>query len=151
MNWLGRLAELGLVLPPVATPAGAYLPAVRSGSLVFTSGQLPLVGGVLAATGKLGAEIDPERGRQLARACALNALAAVDDLVGLDAVLRVVKVVGFVASASGFTAQPTVLNGASELLHEVFGPAGTHARSAVGVAELPLGAPVEIELIVEVS
>lgn len=151
MNWLGRLAELGWVLPPVTTPAGAYLPAVRSGSLVFTSGQLPLVGGVLVATGKLGAEIDPERGQELARACALNALAAVNELVGLDAVVQVVKVVGFVASAPGFTAQPTVLNGASELLSEVFSAAGAHARSAVGVAELPLGAPVEIELIVEVS
>jgi enamine deaminase RidA (YjgF/YER057c/UK114 family) len=146
----GRLTELGLVLPPVATPAGAYLPAVRSGSLVFTAGQLPLVDGVLAATGKLGAEIDTERGQELARACVLNALAAVDDLVGLDAVVRVVKVVGFVASAPGFTAQPAVLNGASELLGEVFGEAGAHARSAVGVAELPLGTLVEVELIVEV-
>ncbi len=151
MSASSRLAELGLVLPPVATPAGAYLPAVRSGSLVFTSGQLPLVHGALAATGKLGAEIDTERGQELARICALNALAAVDGLVGLDAVVRVVKVVGFVASAPGFTAQPTVLNGASELLGEVFGAAGKHARSAVGVAELPLGAPVEIELIIEVS
>ena len=150
MSWLARLAELGVVLPPVATPAGAYLPAVRSGSLVFTSGQLPLVNGVLAATGKLSAEIDVARGQELARACALNALAAVDDLVGLDAVVRVVKVVGFVASAPGFTAQPVVLNGASELLGELFGEAGAHARSAVGVAELPLGAPVEVELIVEV-
>jgi len=147
----GRLTELGLVLPPVATPAGVYLPAVRSGSLVFTAGQLPLVDGVLAATGRLGAEIDPERGHELARTCALNALAAVADLVGLDAVVRMVKVVGFVASAPGFAAQPAVLNGASELLGEVFGKAGTHARSAVGVAELPLGAPVEVELIVEVS
>lgn len=151
MSWSGRLAELGLALPPVATPAGVYLPAVRSGSLVFTAGQIPLVDGVLAATGKLGAEIDTERGAQLARICALNALAAVDGLVGLDAVVRVVKVVGFVASAPGFTAQPTVLNGASALLGEIFGPAGAHARSAVGVAELPLGAPVEVELIVEVS
>ena len=151
MSWLARLAELGVVLPPVATPAGAYLPAVRSGSLVFTSGQLPLVNGVLAATGKLSAEIDVARGQELARACALNALAAVDDLVGLDAVVRVVKVVGFVASAPGFTAQPAVVNGASELLGEVFGAAGAHARSAVGVAELPLGAPVEVELIIEVS
>ncbi|MGH3888350.1 MAG: RidA family protein [Pseudonocardiaceae bacterium] len=151
MSWSGQLTELGLALPPVATPAGMYLPAVRSGSLVFTAGQIPLIDGVLAATGKLGAEIDTERGQQLARTCVLNALAAVDGLVGLDAVVRVVKVVGFVASAPGFTAQPAVLNGASELLGEVFGAAGAHARSAVGVAELPLGAPVEIELVVEVS
>ncbi|MGH3939588.1 MAG: RidA family protein [Pseudonocardiaceae bacterium] len=151
MSWSGRLAELGLALPPVATPAGSYLPAVRTGSLVFTAGQLPLVDGALPATGKLGAEIDPEHGKQLARICALNALAAVDALVGLDAVVQVVKVVGFVASAPRFTAQPAVLNGASELLGEVFGSAGAHARSAVGVAELPLGAPVEVELIVEVA
>jgi enamine deaminase RidA (YjgF/YER057c/UK114 family) len=151
VSWSSRLAELRLVLPPVATPAGVYLPAVRSGSLVFTAGQIPLVDGVLAATGKLGAEIDTERGQELARTCVLNALAAVDGLVGLDAVVRVVKLVGFVASAPGFTAQPAVLNGASELLGEVFGGAGAHARSAVGVTELPLGAPVEVELVVEVS
>jgi len=151
VSWSGRLTELGLALPPVATPAGVYLPAVQSGSLVFTAGQIPLVDGVLAATGKLGAEIDTELGAQLARTCVLNALAAVDGLVGLDAVVRVVKVVGFVASAPGFTAQPAVLNGASALLGEVFGAAGAHARSAVGVAELPLGAPVEVELVVEVS
>lgn len=151
MSWAARLTELGLVLPPVATPAGAYVPAVRSGSLVFTSGQLPMVEGALATTGKLGAEIDPARGQELARICVLNALAAVDGLVGLDAVVRVVKVVGFVASAPGFSAQPAVLNGASELLGEVFGAAGAHARSAVGVAELPLGAPVEVELVIEVS
>ncbi|MBV9010734.1 MAG: RidA family protein [Pseudonocardiales bacterium] len=151
MSASDRLAQLGLVLPPVATPAGTYLPAVRSGSLVFTAGQLPLVGGVLAATGKLGAEVDLQRGQELARTCALAALAAVDEMVGLDAVVRVVKVVGFVASAPGFTAQPAVLNGASELLGAIFGAAGAHARSAVGVAELPLGAPIEIELIVEVS
>ncbi|MGH3918517.1 MAG: RidA family protein [Pseudonocardiaceae bacterium] len=151
MSWLNRLHELGLALPSVAAPAGVYLPAVRSGSLVFTAGQIPLVDGAMVVTGKLGAEIDTERGQQLARTCVLNALAAVDGLVGLDAVVRVVKVVGFVASAPGFTAQPAVLNGASELLGEVFGAAGTHARSAVGVAELPLGAPVEVELVVEVS
>lgn len=151
MSWAGRLIALGLVLPPVAAPAGMYLPAVRSGSLLFTAGQLPLVDGMLAATGKLGAEIDPVRGHELARTCALNALAAVDALVGLDAVVRMVKLVGFVASAPGFTDQPVVINGASELLGEVFGAAGTHARSAVGVAELPMGAPVEIELVVEVS
>jgi enamine deaminase RidA (YjgF/YER057c/UK114 family) len=151
VSWSGRLTELGLALPPVATPAGVYLPAVQSGSLVFTAGQIPLVDGVLAVTGKLGAEIDTELGAQLARTCVLNALAAVDGLIGLEAVVRVVKVVGFVASAPGFTAQPAVLNGASALLGEVFGAAGAHARSAVGVAELPLGAPVEIELVVEVS
>ncbi|HEU0086897.1 MAG TPA: RidA family protein [Pseudonocardiaceae bacterium] len=151
MSWTDRLTQLGLVLPPVATPAGAYLPGVRTGSLVFTAGQLPLVDGSLAAVGKLGADIDTSRGADLARISVLNALAAVDALVGLDAVVRVVKVVGFVASAPGFTAQPAVLNGASELLGEVFGAAGAHARSAVGVAELPLGAPVEVELVVEVS
>jgi enamine deaminase RidA (YjgF/YER057c/UK114 family) len=119
--------------------------------LVFTAGQLPLIDGTLAATGKLGAEVDLARGQELARACVLNALAAVDGLVGLDAVIQVVKVVGFVASSPGFTAQPAVLNGASALLGEIFGAAGAHARSAVGVAELPMGAPVEIELIVETS
>ena len=144
-----RLRELGLTLPTVAVPAGAYLPARRSGSLVFTAGQLPFVDGVLPATGKVGADVAPEQAYDLARTCALNALAAVDDLVGLDAVAGVVKVVGFVASAPGFTGQPGVVNGASELLGEVFGEAGRHARSAVGVAELPLGTPVEVELIVE--
>lgn len=151
MSASARLTELGLVLPAVATPAGAYVPAVRSGSLVFTAGQLPLVDGALAATGKLGAEIGTEQGRDLARTCVLNALAAVNSLIGLDAVAQVVKVMGFVASAPGFTAQPVVLNGASELLGEIFGAAGMHARSAVGVAELPLGAPVEIDLVVEAS
>ena len=150
MSWSARLTELGLVLPPLPAPAGAYVPAVRCGSLVFTAGQLPLVDGEVSLTGKLGAEIDTARGRQLARICVLNALAAVDNLVGLDAVVRVVKVVGFVTSASGFTAQPAVLNGASELLGDIFGQAGAHVRSAVGVAELPMGAPVEIELFVEV-
>lgn len=151
MSWSARLTELGLELPPVATPAGAYVPAVRCGPLVFTAGQVPLVGATLAASGKLGAEIDVERGRQLARTCVLNALAAVDSVAGLDAVRRVVKVVGFVASAPGFHDQPAVLNGASELLGELFGDAGAHARSAVGVAELPLNAPVEVELIAELS
>jgi enamine deaminase RidA (YjgF/YER057c/UK114 family) len=146
-----RLRELGIELPPVATPAGAYIPARRSGSLVFTAGQLPLVGGALSATGRVGAEVDPEAAADLARTCALNALAAVHDLVGLDTVTGIVKVVGFVASAPGFTGQPKVINGASDLLGEVFGEAGRHARSAVGVAELPLGAPVEVELVVEVA
>lgn len=148
--WSARLAELGLTLPPVAAPLAAYVPAVRSGAQVLTSGQLPFVDGVLAATGKVGAQVSAEQGKELARTCALNALAAVHALVGIDSVVRVVKVVGFVASAEGFTGQPGVVNGASELLGEVFGEAGVHARSAVGVAELPLGAPVEVELVVEV-
>ena len=146
-----RLRELGLSLPSVAAPAGSYVPARRSGALVFTAGQLPFVDGTLAATGKVGAEVSLEQGNDLARTCALNALAAVDALVGLDAVAGVVKVVGFVASAPGFTGQPGVINGASELLADVFGEAGRHARSAVGVAELPLGAPVEVELVVELA
>jgi enamine deaminase RidA (YjgF/YER057c/UK114 family) len=146
-----RLAELGLELPAVAAPVAAYVPAVRTGDLVYTSGQLPFVAGQLAATGKVGDAVDPDTAKDLARTCALNALAAVDGLVGLDALVRVVKVVGFVASAPGFTGQPGVVNGASELLGDVFGDAGRHARSAVGVAELPLGAPVEVELIVQVT
>jgi enamine deaminase RidA (YjgF/YER057c/UK114 family) len=146
-----RLRELGLTLPSVAAPAGSYVPARRSGALVFTAGQLPFVDGTLAATGKVGAEVSPELGNDLARTCTLNALAAVDALVGLDAVAGVVKVVGFVASAPGFTGQPGVINGASDLLADVFGEAGRHARSAVGVAELPLGAPVEVELVVELA
>ena len=150
-GWHARLRDLGIRLPPVAAPVAAYVPAVRTGQLVFTSGQLPFVDGTLVATGKLGAEVDDETGKALARTCALNALAAVHGLVGVDAVVRVVKVVGFVASAEGFTGQPGVVNGASELLGEVFGDAGVHARSAVGVAELPLGAPVEVELVVEVA
>jgi enamine deaminase RidA (YjgF/YER057c/UK114 family) len=144
-----RLAELGLKLPAVAAPVAAYVPAVRSGNLVYTSGQLPMVDGSLAATGKVGAEVEPETAKHLAQTCALNALAAIDALVGLHQVTRVVKVVGFVASAPGFTGQPGVVNGASELLGAVFGEAGQHARSAVGVAELPLNAPVEVEVIVE--
>jgi enamine deaminase RidA (YjgF/YER057c/UK114 family) len=145
-----RLAELGIELPAVVAPVGSYLPAVRSGQLVYTSGQLPMVAGALPATGKVGAEVSPEQGRELARSCALNALAAVHALVGIDTVVRVVKVVGFVASTPDFTGQPAVVNGASDLIGEVFGQAGVHARSAVGVAALPLDAPVEVELIVEV-
>jgi enamine deaminase RidA (YjgF/YER057c/UK114 family) len=145
-----RLAELGIELPKVAAPVAAYVPAVRSGDLVFTSGQLPTVAGELLARGLVGTAVDPDQAKELARTCALNALAAVDSVVGLDAVVRVVKVVGFVASAPGFTGQPGVVNGASELLGDVFGDAGQHARSAVGVAVLPLDAPVEVELVVEV-
>jgi enamine deaminase RidA (YjgF/YER057c/UK114 family) len=146
-----RLAELGLSLPAVVPPVAAYVPAVRSGAYVYTSGQLPVVDGALPATGKVGVEIAPERAKELARTCALNALAAIDALVGLDAVVRVVKVVGFVASAPDFTGQPGVINGASEFLGEVFGDAGRHARSAVGVAVLPLDSPVEVELVVEIA
>ena len=151
MTPTARLRELGIELPKVATPAGAYVAARRSGNLVFTAGQVPVVDGALAATGKVGAEVDIDTARDLARTCALNALAAVDSLVGIDAVTGVVKVVGFVASAPGFTAQPAVVNGASELFGEVFGEAGAHARSAVGVAELPMNAPVEVEIVVEVA
>jgi enamine deaminase RidA (YjgF/YER057c/UK114 family) len=145
-----RLAGLGLELPPVTPPVAAYVPAVQTGNHVYVSGQVPVVDGKLLASGKVGAEVNTDEAKELARRCALNALAAVDALVGLDRVTRVVKVVGFVASASGFTGQPAVINGASELFGEVFGPAGQHARSAVGVAELPLGAPVEVEAIFEV-
>jgi enamine deaminase RidA (YjgF/YER057c/UK114 family) len=148
---LSRLAELGISLPPVVTPLASYVPARRSGSFVYTSGQLPMIDGVLLHTGKVGAEVSPDDAVGLARTAALNALAAIDALVGLDTVVGVVKVLGFVASAPGFTGQPAVVNGASELLGEVFGPAGAHARSAVGVAVLPLDAPVEIEMIVEIA
>ena len=146
-----RLAELCITLPAVAAPLAAYVPAVRTGNLVYTSGQLPLEGGDPTHTGKAGAEVSPEDAKAAARTCALNALAAIHALVGVDSIVRVVKVVGFVASAPGFTGQPGIVNGASEFLGEVFGEAGAHARSAVGVAELPLGVPVEVELIVEVA
>jgi enamine deaminase RidA (YjgF/YER057c/UK114 family) len=147
-----RLAELGLTLPDVAKPVAAYVPAVRSGAYIYTSGQLPMIDGKLAATGKVGAEVDADRAKELAATCALNALAAVKAELGdLARVRRVVKVVGFVASAPDFTGQPGVINGASELLGNVFGDAGVHARSAVGVAVLPLDAPVEVEIIVEVA
>jgi enamine deaminase RidA (YjgF/YER057c/UK114 family) len=146
-----RLRDLGIELPQVVPPVGAYLPAVRSGALVFTAGQLPVVNGILVATGKVGAEVDAGEAAGLARSCALNALAAVHSLVGVDAVTRVVKVTGFVASAPGFTDQASVIDGASALFGEVFGEAGGHARSAVGVAELPKNAPVELEIVVEVA
>jgi enamine deaminase RidA (YjgF/YER057c/UK114 family) len=147
-----RLHELGLTLPEVAAPVAAYVPAVRSGTLVFTSGQLPFVDGVLPTTGKVGDTVTPEVAAGLARTCALNALAAVRSVTGeLAAVRRVVKVVGYVASTPGFTGQPAVVNGASELLVAVLGDAGQHARSAVGVASLPLDSPVEVELVVEVG
>jgi len=146
-----RLAELGIELPDVVAPLAAYVPAVRTGNLVYTAGQLPIQAGDLLATGKVGAEITPEQGKELARVCGLNALAAVHALVGIDSVVRVVKVVGFVASAPGFNGQPGVVNGASELFGEIFGEAGAHARSAVGVSELPRNAPVEVEIIAEIA
>jgi len=147
-----RLAELGLTVPDVVPPVAAYVPAVRTGNYVYTSGQLPMVGGVMPATGKVGGEVTPEQGKELAQACALNAIAAVKSVIGdLDKVVRVVKVVGFVASVPEFTGQPGVVNGASELLGKAFGEAGVHARSAVGVVALPLDAPVEVEIVVEVA
>jgi enamine deaminase RidA (YjgF/YER057c/UK114 family) len=143
-----RLAELGLTLPEVPRPAGAYVPALISGSLVFTAGQLPSVAGVLPATGKVGAEVSPEDAKLYARTCVLNGLAAAKGVLGsLDRIQQVVKVVGFVSSDPSFTGQPGVINGASELLGDIFGEAGQHARSAVGVAVLPLDAPVEIEFV----
>ena len=152
MSVEARLVELGIDVPEVAAPVAAYVPAVIHGDLVFTSGQLPFVSGSLPATGKVGdghGLVPAADAKEYARLAVLNALAAVRSAIGsLDRVTRIVKVTGFVASASGFTGQPGVINGASELLGEVFGSAGQHARSAVGVAELPLDSPVEIEIIV---
>lgn len=149
--WSDRLTELGIELPEVVAPLAAYVPAVRTGNLVYTAGQLPISGGELLATGKVGTEISADQAKDLARLCALNALAAIHALVGIDSVVKVVKVVGFVASAPGFDGQPGVINGASELFGDVFGLAGAHARSAVGVSELPRNAPVEVEVIAEVE
>ena len=147
-----RLASLGLTLPEVAVPVAAYVPAVLDGRHVYTSGQLPVVAGKLAGEGLVGDAVSTEQAYELARICVLNGLAAIKSLIGdLDKVTQVVKVVGFVASADGFTGQPAVINGASELLAQVFGDKGAHARSAVGVAQLPLGAPVEVEVMVAVE
>ncbi|HXZ65131.1 MAG TPA: RidA family protein [Streptosporangiaceae bacterium] len=146
-----RLAALGLTLPPVVTPLAAYVPAVRSGTTVYTAGQLPMADGQLLSSGRVGAEVGVAEAAALARTCALNALAAAASVAGgLGAIKRIIKLTGFVASAPDFTGQPQVVNGASELLLEIFGDAGRHARSAVGTAVLPLNAPVEVELIVEV-
>ena len=145
-----RLAELGITIPALATPAGAYVPFVVTGNLVYTAGQLPFTNGALPATGKVGAEVDPDAAKGYARTAALNALAAVEAAIGsLDRVTRIVKLVGFVSSDPSFSGQPGVINGASEVLGEIFGDLGKHARSAVGVAVLPLDSPVEVELIVE--
>ncbi|HZE42092.1 MAG TPA: RidA family protein [Stackebrandtia sp.] len=145
-----RLKELGITLPAVVPPVAAYQPAVQSGPHVYVSGQVPMVDGKLADTGLVGTDVTPERGAELARICALNGLAAIEALVGLDAVVRIVKVTGFVASAHDFGGHPAVINGASEVLGEIFGDAGVHARAAVGVSSLPLGSPVEVEMIAEV-
>lgn len=145
-----RIAELGLTLREVVPPVAAYVPAVRSGNLVWVSGQVPMVDGKVLETGTVGRDVTPERAKELAQQCALNVIAAVRSVVDLDDVVRVVKVVGFVASADDFNGQPGVVNGASETFGEVFGDAGRHARSAVGVNALPLNVPVEVEAVFEV-
>lgn len=152
MTVTDRLAELGIDIPDVVPPVAAYVPAVVTGRYVYTSGQLPMRDGAMLAVGLVGADVDPDLAKECARQCAINALAAAQSVIGnLNRVTRVVKVVGFVASADGFTGQPAVINGASELLLDVFGDAGRHARSAVGVAALPINAPVEVEIILEVA
>jgi enamine deaminase RidA (YjgF/YER057c/UK114 family) len=152
MSVATRLAELGIAIPEVVPPVAAYVPAVVTGRYVYTSGQLPMRDGAMIAEGLVGADVDPDTAKECARQCAINALAAAQSVIGsLDRVTRVVKVVGFVASAPGFTGQPAVINGASEVLLEIFGDAGRHARSAVGVAGLPINAPVEVEMVLEVA
>ncbi|WP_412744250.1 RidA family protein [Krasilnikovia sp. MM14-A1004] len=151
MDAYARLKELGLTLPEVVPPLASYVPAVQSGNHVYVSGQLPIVDGKLQTVGKVGAEVTAEQGAELARICALNVLAAIDSLVGLGRLVKIVKLNGFVASAPGFTGQPAVVNGASELFGAVLGEIGRHARAAVGVAELPLGAPVEVDVIAEIA
>jgi enamine deaminase RidA (YjgF/YER057c/UK114 family) len=146
-----KLAELGLTLPIAAKPVAAYVPAIRTGNIVFTAGQLPMVDGALSRTGKVGGEVNVDDAKKLAEVCALNALAAVETVADVNKILRVVRVVGYVNGVSGFTQQPAVINGASELFLHIWGEAGKHARSAVGVAELPLNASVEVEITVEVN
>jgi enamine deaminase RidA (YjgF/YER057c/UK114 family) len=145
-----KLAELGLTLPTAAKPVAAYVPAIRTGNLIFTAGQLPMVDGALAMTGKVGGAVSVDDAKKLAQICAVNALAAVGTVIDVNKIVRVVRVVGYVNGVAGFTQQPAVVNGASELFLHIWGEAGKHARSAVGVAELPLDAPVELELTVEV-
>jgi enamine deaminase RidA (YjgF/YER057c/UK114 family) len=150
LNPSQRLKELGFTVPTASKPLAAYIPAVKTGNLIFTAGQLPLVDGQMAGVGKVGGEISVERGRELAEIAALNALAAVETITSIDNILRIVRVVGYVNGVPGFTNQPAVINGASELFVKIWEDAGRHARSAIGVAELPLNAPVEIELTVEI-
>lgn len=147
----GKLAELGLKLPVAAKPVAAYVPAIRAGKLVFTAGQLPLVDGAIPMTGKIGDDVSVEDAKKFAQVCALNALAAVETVADVNKIVRVVRVVGYVNGVAGFISQPAVVNGASELFLHIWGDAGKHARSAIGVAELPLDAPVEIELTVELE
>jgi len=146
-----KLAELGLTLPVATLPLAAYVPAVRTGNIVFTAGQLPMVDGKLPMTGKVGAAVTVEQAKELAQICALNALAAVQTVAEVDDIVRVIRVVGYVNGIPGFITQPAVVNGASELFLHIWGDAGKHARSAVGIAELPLDAPVEVELTVELK
>ena len=146
-----KLSELGLELPTAAKPVAAYVPAVRTGNLVFTAGQLPMADGAMVATGKVGSSVSVEDAKNLAQLCAINALAAVQTVVDVDKIVRVVRVVGYVNGAPGFNSHPAVVNGASELFLHIWGEAGKHARSAIGVAELPFDAPVEVELTVEVA
>jgi len=146
-----KLTELGLTLPVAALPVAAYVPAIRTGNLVFTAGQLPLVGGAMVATGKVGDQLTVEEAKDLAQICALNCLAAVATVADLNKIVKVVRVVGYVNAVPGFTNQPAIVNGASELFLHIWGDAGKHARSAVGIAELPLNSPVEIELTVEIA
>ena len=146
-----KLAELGLTLPIAAKPVAAYVPAIRTGNIVFTAGQLPLVNGEMAGTGKVGAEVSVDEAKKLAQICAINCLAAVETVADVNKIVKVVRVVGYVNGIPGFVTQPAVVNGASELFLHIWGDAGKHARSAVGIAELPLNAPVEIELTVEIA
>jgi enamine deaminase RidA (YjgF/YER057c/UK114 family) len=146
-----KLAELGLTLPVAAKPVAAYVPAIRTGNIVFTAGQLPLVNGEMAGTGKVGSDVSIDDAKKLAEICALNCLAAVETVADVNKIVKVVRVMGYVNGIPGFTTQPAVVNGASELFLHIWGEAGKHARSAVGIAELPLNAPVEIELSVEIK
>ncbi len=151
MSVRDNLRDLGLEVPVAAKPVAAYVPAIRTGNLIFTAGQLPLVNGQMVATGKVGQEVDVEQAKKLAEVCALNCLAAVETIVPIERIFRIVRVVGYVNGIAGFTNQPAVINGASELFLKLWGDSGKHARSAVGVAELPLNAPVEVELTVEIT
>jgi enamine deaminase RidA (YjgF/YER057c/UK114 family) len=146
-----KLAELGLTLPVAAKPVAAYVPAIRTGNIVFTAGQLPLLNGEMAGTGKVGSEVSVDDAKKLAQICAINCLAAIETVADVNKIVKVIRVVGYVNGIPGFTSQPAVVNGASELFLHIWGEAGKHARSAVGIAELPLNAPVEIELTVEIA